>query len=100
MSSNKAYDPAKTRLVAHVYYANARLNGQTSVLAGPFETAEQAEQSLEHVAPIAVHYRPECRRATMGVLRVRAPGMGGGIYNDQLPDALKGELLLDTGTRH
>lgn len=100
MSSNKAYDPAKTRLVRHVYYSNCRLNGRTSVLAGPFEEASQAEASLDSVAPVCVNYRPETSKASFGVLRVRAPGLGGGIYNDILPESLKGELLIDTGTRH
>ena len=93
----------KAFLVAEVYYANCRLNGATSLLAGPFVSAELAEKCLEIVGPLSIRKQPETRRATFGVVKMKAPGQGMGYFNKNLPAELQGELLLDTGhreTRH
>ena len=87
----------KAQLYRHVYYWNCRLDDMTALLAGPFATAEIAEQAGQYVSPICVHYRPETHKATFGVMQCLAPGQGGGVYNDTLPKSLMGELLLDTG---
>jgi hypothetical protein len=89
----------KAQLYSHVFYWNCRLNGRTALLAGPFATAEIAQEAGECVSPICVNYRPETHKATFGVMRCKAPGQGGGVYNDQLPERLIGELLIDTGYR-
>jgi len=89
----------KAFLVAKVYYWNCRLNGKTSLLAGPFVSADLAEQCGDIVGYRALDEHPELRGATFGVVEMKAPGMGGGIYNEMLPQRLAGELLLDTGHR-
>ena len=91
--------PEKAFLVGKVYYWNCRLKGQTALLAGPFASAELAEQCADIVSSVCVHYRPETRKASFGVVQMNAPGDGNGIYNEILPQHLMGELLLDTGFR-
>ncbi len=87
----------KAFLVAKVYYWNCRLNSRTALLAGPFFTANLAEQCGEYVGPACVSEHPETRKATFGVVELKAPGNGAGEYNHLLPVKLQGELLLDTG---
>lgn len=89
----------KMKLYRHVYYWECRLNGMTALLAGPFATADLAEQCAEIVSPICVQYRPETRKASFGVMQCLAPGPHPGFYNEQLPPMLMGEVLLDTGYR-
>jgi hypothetical protein len=79
---------------AKVYYANARLGGKTMLLAGPFLTAKEAEETLNLIGPRVVKENPECRKATFGVVEMRAPGDGPGHYNDMLPERLMGNLGL------
>jgi hypothetical protein len=83
----------------HVFYWQCRLNNMTALLAGPFANAELAEKAAEYVSPVCVHYRPETRRASFGVMRCLAPGPNPGIYNEILPPELMGEILIDTGWR-
>ena len=91
--------PEKVFLIDKVFYWNCRLNGRTALLAGPFASAELAEQAADFVGPVCIQYRPETRKATFGVVRMNAPGLGMGIYNEILPEKLLGEILLDTGYR-
>jgi hypothetical protein len=89
----------KAFLIAKVYYWNCRLNTMTALIAGPFATAELAEACADYVSPIVVAEKPECRKASFGVVQMNAPGNGPGHYNQYLPQHLMGELLLDTGYR-
>lgn len=89
----------KAFLVAKVYYWNCRLNSMTALLAGPFLSADLAEQCGDYVGPTCVKDHPETRKASFGVVELKAPGKGMGKYNHLLPEKLQGELLLDTGHR-
>jgi hypothetical protein len=64
-----------------LYYSNARLGGQTCVLAGPYLTVAEAEATLDIVGPAFLNERPEARMATFGVMQVNVPGCGEGRYN-------------------
>lgn len=89
----------KAFLVSQVYYWNCRLNGMTALLAGPFVSAQLAEQCGDYVGQTCVEENPETRKASFGVVQLRAPGKGPGKYNFLLPQKLQGELLLETGYR-
>jgi hypothetical protein len=91
--------PPKAIMVNRVYYYNCRGGGMTALLAGPFVSAQLAEQCGEYVGPQCVEDHPETKRATFGVVELNAPGNGPGHYNHLLPEALMGELLIDTGFR-
>ena len=93
------FDASKMQMVEKVYYWNARLNGKTAVLAGPFLTAPEAEATADIVSPRFIEDAPEARNATFGVMEVNAPGMGEGRYNNILPHHLLGNLAIDTGIR-
>jgi hypothetical protein len=79
--------------IERVYYWNCRLNSMTAMLAGPFASPELAQECAEIVSPVCVQYRPETRNASFGVVEVKAPGNGPGVYNEILPPKLMGELL-------
>jgi hypothetical protein len=89
----------KAFLVGEVFYWNCRLSGKTALLAGPFAKCEQAEAAADIVGPICIEQNPEARKATFGVVKMKAPGDGPGRYNHILPAELMGELLIDTGYR-
>jgi len=82
--------------IGKVYYYNCRLNGDTALLAGPFESAELAEKCGEYVGPTTVDEHPEARKATFGVVEMNKPGAGAGFYNYLLPNELIGFILIDT----
>lgn len=93
----------KALLVKEVFYWNCRLNGMTALLAGPFLEASQAEECGDYVGPACVEEQPETRKASFGVVQMKAPGLGPGKYNHLLPPELQGEILIesaDTGVRH
>jgi hypothetical protein len=92
--------PPKAIMVNVVYYWNCRGGGKTALLAGPFVSASIAEACGNYVGPACIEEHPETRRATFGVVEVKAPGDGPGVYNHLLPEHLMGEILLDTGFRH
>ena len=71
-----------------VYYANCRLGGKTSLLAGPFPTPNQAEAALDIVGPLAVKDEPLTQSASFGVMQCNAPGQGLGRYNSIVPPEL------------
>lgn len=87
-------------LVREVYYWNCRLNSLTALLAGPFATAELAEQCGDYVGPACVDEQPETRKASFGVVQMKAPGDGPGKYNHLLPKELMGEILISEGPAH
>jgi hypothetical protein len=86
-------------MVEKVYYWNARLNGKTAVLAGPFLTVEEAEQTADIVSPAFLREQPGAYRASFGVMQCNAPGCGEGRYNNRLPYAMLRNLAIDTGLR-
>lgn len=63
-----------------LYYANARLNGKTSLLAGPFLTSAEAEHCLDIVGPMATEADPKFMAATFGVMEC-SKHAGFGSYN-------------------
>lgn len=77
-----------------VFYWNARLNGKTALLAGPFLTAKEAEETSNVVSPPFINECPEGLRATFGVVRMRAPGAGEGRYNNLLPAHMARNLAV------
>jgi hypothetical protein len=91
------FDRSKIEMVEKVYYWNARLNGKTAVLSGPFLTAAEAEMTADAVSPAFLVDQPEARRASFGVMQVNAPGCGEGRYNHLLPARLLGNLAINTG---
>lgn len=62
------------------YYTNARLNGKTALLAGPFSTAQEAEVCIDLVGPIFTAEEPRALAATFGVMSVNKHA-GLGLYN-------------------
>lgn len=93
-------DISKAFLAEKVYYWNCRLDGKTSLLAGPFATPQLAEECADIVSPVCVNYQPATSKASFGVVEVNAPGCGPGVYNEILPPNLMGELLASIGTTH
>jgi hypothetical protein len=71
-----------------VYYWNARLNGKTALLSGPFLTVAEAEATANHVSPAFLIEKPEAAAASFGVMECNWPGAGEGRYNDKLPPEL------------
>jgi len=71
-----------------LYYWNARLNGKTALLSGPFLTASEAENTADIVSPIFIQEHPEALNATFGVMQCKSPGAGYGINNKYLPHNL------------
>lgn len=83
--------------VAKVYYWNARLNGQTALLTGPFLTAAEAEKTADIVSPVFILKEPAAKNATFGVVEMNAPGDGPGLLNQYLPPEMLGDMLLLAG---
>ena len=79
-----------------VYYWNARLNGQTALLAGPFLTAQEAEACADIVSPLFIAEHPKAAYASFGVMRCNSPGVPSEkvLYNKHLPDKLYGKLAI------
>lgn len=65
------------------YYTNARLNGKTALLAGPFLTSQQAEACIDICGPLFIKEEPNAKAATFGVMSCKAFA-GYGIYNKAL----------------
>ena len=65
------------------YYTNARLNGKTALLAGPFFTVEEAEFCIELCQPLFEAEAPLGEFASLGVMSVNAHA-GLGHYNKAL----------------
>jgi hypothetical protein len=80
-----------------VYYWNARLGGKTAVLAGPFMTASEAEETANIVSPVFILDEPAAEQASFGVMQVNAPGCGDGRYNNFLPPEIMVNLAVDDG---
>lgn len=78
-----------------VYYWNARLNGKTALLSGPFLTANEAEATADIVSPLAILEQPECEKAHFGVMQCNWPGAGEGRFNKDLPPELAMNLAVD-----
>ncbi len=89
----------KAMFVSKVYYWNCRLNSMTALLAGPFLEAKDAEACGDYVGPACIEENPDARKASFGVVELKAPGDGPGKYNHLLPAKLQGELLIDSGAR-
>ena len=96
---NKVNPTLKAMFVSKVYYWNCRLNGKTALLAGPFLEASDAEACGDYVGEACIKENSEARKASFGVVELKAPGDGPGRYNHLLPMKLQGELLVDTGLR-
>lgn len=65
------------------FYTNARLNGKTALLAGPFIDIGRAEHYIDVVSPMFIAQEPAAQAATFGVMRVQ--GFAGyGIYNEAI----------------
>lgn len=62
------------------YYTNARLNGKTALLAGPFLTQAHAERYIDVCGPMFVNDEPASVAATFGAMSAKAFA-GYGIYN-------------------
>lgn len=77
-----------------VYYWNARLNGKTALLSGPFLTASEAEATANTVSPAFILDEPAASNATFGVMECNAPGAGQGVYNHLLPQHLARNLAM------
>lgn len=65
------------------YYTNARLNGKTALLAGPFMEADRAEHYIDVCGPLFVAMEPRATAATFGVMSVKAFA-GYGLFNKEL----------------
>ncbi len=87
-------DRSKIIQVAKVYYWNARYKGKTALLSGPFLTAPEAEATADIVSPLFLLECAEAKNATFGVMECNAPGPYPGCYNQNLPDAQKGGIVL------
>lgn len=66
-----------------VFYTNARLNGKTCLLAGPFMSSAEAENMLDVVGPMFTRDEPKAEFASFGVMSVTGHA-GFGIYNKVL----------------
>lgn len=66
-----------------VYYTNARMNGKTCLLAGPFIDIGYAEACIDIVGPIFIQEDPTAVHATFGVMSCKGHA-GFGRYNVQL----------------
>ncbi len=77
-----------------VYYWNARFQGKTAILSGPFLTAPEAEQTGDYVSPVFLAQCPEAHAASFGVMECNAPGVGDGRYNEYLPRHLVGNIAV------
>lgn len=87
-------DKSKIIQVAKVYYWNARYQGKTALLSGPFLTAPEAEATADVVSPLFLNECPEARNATFGVMECNAPGPYPGRYNKHLPEAQMGAIMI------
>lgn len=65
------------------YYTNARLNGKTALLAGPFMSIEKAEHYIDVCGPLFVEQEPAAKGATFGVMSCKKFA-GYGIYNQHI----------------
>lgn len=63
-----------------VYYTNARLNGKTALLAGPFPTSQEAEFCIDICGPLFIADEPAAVAASFGVMSCTGHA-GFGIYN-------------------
>jgi hypothetical protein len=71
--------------VKKCYYTNARLNKKTLLLAGPFESVDDAGKFIDVCGPWLLDLEPTSVAATFGVLEVnRYPKSGPGIFNNNL----------------
>ena len=66
------------------YYTNARMNGKTALLAGPFPDAETAGKCIDLLGPAFIEADPAAENASFGVMECNAP-CGPGIFNNALP---------------
>lgn len=78
------------------YYTNARMAGKTILLAGPFESADEAGKFIDVCGPWLLEIEPTSVAATFGVVELnRYPKSGPGIFNNNL--AKQGVNFLNLG---
>lgn len=65
------------------YYTNARLDGKTCLLAGPFDEIGYAEACIDVLGPIFIKEDPRAVAATFGVMTCKKFA-GYGRYNREL----------------
>lgn len=75
------------------YYTNARMNGKTCLLAGPFFDIDRAEHYIDIVSPMFIAREPTAANASFGVLEVNRFA-GYGMFNPELRAAGDTECQL------